>query len=90
MKNLKKVSSEDLLEELKSRGYLIGDTPMTTDDLKELAYSNNVDLEEEEVEAIAKAINSSHTPEEGINWWVLDTSIRAYKGYRLFTTLHSN
>lgn len=83
---LQDISSDQLLEELKSRGYLVGDSPMTSKDVQEMAYSNNLDLEPEQIDLVCKAINKSHTPEEGINWWVIDASLKAFVGYNSFAS----
>jgi hypothetical protein len=83
---LQDIPSDQLLEELKSRGFLIGDSPMTRSDVAEMAYSNNFDLSTEQVDAVCKSINSSYDPELGINWWVIETSLRTYMGYSAFLT----
>lgn len=80
------IPSDQLIEELKSRGFLIGDSPMTSANVADMAYSNNFDLSPEQVELVCKSINSSHDPEMGINWWIIENSLKTYMGYSAFLT----
>lgn len=84
--NIQDIPSDQLLEEIKSRGFLIGDSPMTSANVAEMAHSNNFDLTEDQVNLVCKSINSSHDRELGINWWIIDNSIRTFMGYSAFLT----
>lgn len=75
--DLSKISTSDLLAELKRRNFIVG-SPFTSLDVDDLAHDLGYHPTEDDINSIIKSINRTFDATLGINWDVIEYHITEY------------